>query len=124
LFFKDEEMEKQPYVYLLASDRNGTLYVGITSNLLLRTWQHRELILEGFTEKYDATRLVWYEAHSTMDSAIQREKRIKKWNRAWKIRLIDEMNPAWRDLWPDIVGLVPKATSMDSRLRGNDEQKR
>jgi putative endonuclease len=100
-------VEKQPYVYLLASDRNGTLYVGVTSNLVARIWQHREHVVEGFSKRYKVTRLVWFEAHPTMESAIQREKQIKKWNRAWKVRLIDEMNPSWRDLWPDIVGLTP-----------------
>ena len=102
-------MEKQPYVYLLASDRNGTLYAGVTSDLIARTWQHREHAAEGFSSKYGVTRLVWYEGHPTMDSAILREQRIKKWNRAWKLRLIDGFNPSWRDLWPDILGLAPKA---------------
>ncbi len=96
-------MNKQPCVYLLASDRNGTLYIGVTSNLVARNWQHREHVVEGFTSRYGVTRLVWYELHDTMDSAIQREKRIKKWNREWKVRLVDEMNPSWRDLWPDIT---------------------
>ena len=114
-------VNKQPCIYLLASHRNGTLYLGVTSNLLARTWQHREHIVEGFSDRYDVTRLVWYEQHVTMESAIQREKRVKKWNRAWKLRLIDEMNPSWRDLWPDIAELKPTATSLDSRLRGNDE---
>ena len=102
-------MERQPCVYLLASGRNGTLYVGVTSDLIARTWQHREHFVEGFSKRHDATRLVWYELHATMESAIQREKRIKKWNRAWKVRLIDEKNPSWRDLWPDITGQAPKA---------------
>ena len=74
-----------------------------------RVWQHREHAVEGFSKRYDVTLLVWYEAHPTMDSAIQREKRLKKWNRAWKVRLVDESNPSWRDLWPDILGLDPKA---------------
>ncbi|HZX79176.1 GIY-YIG nuclease family protein [Lysobacter sp.] len=117
-------MQKQPCVYLLASSRNGTLYLGVTSNLVKRTWQHRERAIEGFSDRYHVTRLVWYELHESMESAIQREKRIKKWNREWKLRLVDEMNPSWRDLWPDVVGTTPKATSMDSRLRGNDGQKR
>jgi putative endonuclease len=102
-------VEKQPCVYLLASSRNGTLYAGVTSNLIGRTWQHREHAAEGFSKRYEVTCLVWYELHPTMESAIQREKRIKKWNRAWKVRLIDESNPSWRDLWPDITGQVPKA---------------
>jgi putative endonuclease len=95
---------KQPAVYILASDRNGTLYTGVTSDLLARTWQHREHLVDGFTKRYDVTMLVWYELHATMDTAITREKRIKKWNRAWKLRLIQEANPHWRDLWADIIG--------------------
>ncbi|QDH70992.1 GIY-YIG nuclease family protein [Marilutibacter alkalisoli] len=107
-------MDRQPCVYLLASDRNGTLYVGVTSELISRVWQHKEHIVESFSARYGVTRLVWYELHDTMESAIQREKRIKKWNRAWKIRLIDEMNPSWRDLWPDIVGMAPTANVLGS----------
>ena len=102
-------MDRQPCVYILASDRNGTLYTGVTSDLVKRTWEHREHAADGFTKRYGITRLVWYELHEDMESAIQREKRIKKWNRAWKLRLIDEMNSSWRDLWPDIVGQVPTA---------------
>ena len=94
---------KQPAVYMLASERNGTLYTGVTSNLAARTWQHREHIVEGFTSRYNVTMLVWYELHGTMETAILREKQLKKWNRAWKIRLIEEGNPAWRDLWQDIL---------------------
>ena len=116
-------MEKQPHVYLLASDRNGTLYVGVTSDLISRIWQHREHVAAGFSQRFGVTRLVWFEAHATMESAIQREKRIKKWNRAWKVELIDRTNPSWRGLWSDITGQVPKAKSMDSRFRGNDELK-
>ena len=97
-------MEKQPAVYLLASDRNGTLYLGVTSDLVARTWQRREHVIEGFTKKYGVTKLVWYELHVTMESAITREKPIKKWNRAWKIRLIEEQNPYWNDRWQEIVG--------------------
>jgi putative endonuclease len=95
---------KQPVVYILASQRNGTLYVGVTSNLVARTWQHRNHVVEGFTSRYDVTLLVWYELHETMESAILREKQIKKWNRAWKLRLIQESNPRWLDLWDSIVG--------------------
>lgn len=95
---------KQPAVYILASERNGTLYTGVTSDLVARTWQHREHVVDGFTRKYDVTILVWYELHGTMDSAILREKQIKAWKREWKIRLIEEKNPYWNDLWPEIVG--------------------
>jgi putative endonuclease len=111
-------VELHPYVYLLASSRNGTLYVGVTSNLVARIWQHREHIVDGFTKRHEVTRLVWFEAHATMVLAIEREKRIKRWNRAWKIELIDAVNPSWRDLWPDIIGRKPTATSMDSRFAG------
>ncbi|WP_226469160.1 GIY-YIG nuclease family protein [Luteimonas panaciterrae] len=106
---RTKSVERQPCVYILASDRNGTLYTGVTSNLIARTWQHREHVVDGFTKRYGIARLVWYELHSTMEAAIQREKRIKKWNRAWKVRLIDESNPPWRDLWSDITGQMPKA---------------
>ena len=95
---------KQPAVYLLATGKRGTLYIGVTSNLVARTWQHREHIVEGFTKRYDVTNLVWYELHGTMEAAILREKQLKKWNREWKLRLVQEFNPEWRDLWDDIVG--------------------
>ncbi|MGG2396237.1 GIY-YIG nuclease family protein [Pseudomonas sp. SH1-B] len=101
---------KQPAVYIMASQRNGTLYTGVTANLLQRIWQHREKMVEGFTRQYNVKLLVWYEQHDNMISAISREKAIKKWNRAWKLRLIEEQNPHWRDLWPEIVG----ATSVSS----------
>ena len=91
-----------PMVYLLASHRNGTLYVGVTSDLLKRHHEHREGLLGGFTSDYGVCRLVWFEPHATMEHAIVREKRIKKWNRAWKIRLIEESNPDWRDLALDL----------------------
>jgi len=97
-------MDKQPATYMLASRRNGTLYVGVTSDLIARAWQHREQIVKGFTSKYNVTRLVWYELHGTMEGAITREKRLKKWNRDWKIRLIEERNPYWNDLWDEIIG--------------------
>ena len=103
-------MPKHPCVYLLASNRNGTLYIGVTSNLIARVWQHREHVAEGFTAKYDVTRLVWYEQHETMESAILREKRLKKWRRAWKVELVESANPSWRDLWPDILGLEPTSS--------------
>ena len=95
---------KQPAVYILATGKRGTLYIGVTSNLLARTWQHREHMIDGFTKRYNVTLLVWYELHGTMDTAILREKQLKKWNREWKLRLVQESNPDWRDLWNDIVG--------------------
>jgi|SRR5579859_27141 len=95
--------ERQPCVYILASDRNGTLYTGVTSDLSARSWQHRNDVVEGFSHRYQIHQLVWYEMHESMESAIQREKAIKKWNRAWKIRLIETTNPYWRDLYPDLI---------------------
>ncbi|MEQ1772348.1 MAG: GIY-YIG nuclease family protein [Burkholderiales bacterium] len=97
-------MDKNSYVYLLASDRYGTLYTGVTSDLIKRTWQHQEDFVEGFTKKYKVKQLVWYEPHEDIQSAITREKQIKKWNRAWKIKLIQERNPLWRDLYNEVVG--------------------
>jgi putative endonuclease len=96
--------EKQPAVYILASGRNGTLYIGVTSNLVQRAWQHREHLLRGFTGKYGVDTLVHFEQFGTMEHAITREKRLKKWDRAWKLRLIEQMNPEWRDLWPELLG--------------------
>ena len=83
---------KQPYVYILASRRNGTLYVGVTSDLIQRVWQHKNDLAEGFTKRYGVHRLVWYEECGTMEAAISREKAIKEWKRAWKIRLIEDHN--------------------------------
>lgn len=88
---------------MLASGRNGTLYAGVTSDLIKRIWQHKENLVEGFTNKYGVHMLVWFEQHETMDSAIAREKAIKKWNRAWKRKTIESMNPVWRDLYTEIL---------------------
>lgn len=93
---------KEPAVYILASKRNGTLYIGVTSDIVERVWQHKKDVAEGFTKKYGVHTLVYYEWHEDMDAAILREKRLKKWNRAWKLRLIEEMNPEWRDLFEDV----------------------
>ena len=90
---------RQPCVYILCNRRNGTLYVGVTSNLAGRVWQHRNHVFEGFTKRYDVTCLVWYEPHPTMASAIRREKAIKEWKRVWKLRLVERSNPDWKDLW-------------------------
>ena len=95
--------DKQPCVYILANKRNGTLYIGVTSDVVKRGWEHRNGLIEGFTKKYGVHRLVYYETHADMLAAITREKQIKKWNRAWKLRLIEQDNPEWRDLWPEIV---------------------
>ena len=95
-------MTKLPCVYILASRRNGTLYVGVTSDLIKRVWQHKNDLVEGFTKQYGLHMLVWYEPHETMDSAIKREKAIKKWNRRWKLKLIEQSNPLWRDLYKEL----------------------
>ena len=92
-------MEKQFCVYMLASDRNGTLYIEVTSSLVKRVWEHKEGVVPGFTSEYGVHKLVWYEQHESAESAITREKRIKKWNRDWKIKLIEESNPYWNDLY-------------------------
>lgn len=96
-------MAKQPSVYILASKRKGTLYVGVTSDLIKRVWEHRNNFVEGFTKQHGVHMLVHYEQTDDIAVAIQREKQIKKWNRAWKIRLIEEGNPEWRDLYDSLV---------------------
>ena len=94
--------ERHPCVYLLASGRNGTLYVGVTYNLAQRVWQHKNDLAQGFTQRYGVHTLVWYEGHDTMESAIVREKAIKGWRRAWKIDLIEGSNPGWRELYEEL----------------------
>jgi putative endonuclease len=132
----------QPCVYILASGRHGTLYIGVTSNPPGRIRQHREGLIKGFTSRYGVSRLVWFEIHETMEAAILREKQLKKWTRAWKIELIEERNPFWDDLAVTVLGFEPSpapapsfprkrestdmkqsdvSMSMDSRFRGNDE---
>ena len=93
----------QPCVYMLASERNGTLYVGVTSNLVKRIWEHKSHLVEGFTQKYNVHNLVWFEQHDSMQSAIHREKQIKEWKRHWKLELIENTNPQWEDLYPEII---------------------
>ena len=93
----------QPAVYILASAPNGTLYIGVTSNLVQRIWQHKNDVVEGFTEKYSVHTLVYFELLEDMTNAIIREKQLKKWNRAWKLSLIEKQNPNWKDLWPTIL---------------------
>ncbi|MEA3278937.1 MAG: GIY-YIG nuclease family protein [Pseudomonadota bacterium] len=92
-------MTKKPAVYILASRRNGTLYIGVTSNLVKRVWEHKNDLVDGFTKKYGVHRLVYYELFETMAEAIAREKQLKGWQRAWKLELIESGNPDWRDLW-------------------------
>ena len=95
-------MEKRPCVYILTNQRNGTLYVGVTSNLPKRIWEHKNKVVEGFTKKYSVDKLVWYESHETMKSAIQREKAMKYWKRHWKLNTIETMNPDWHDLYKEL----------------------
>ena len=94
---------KEPAVYILASKYNGTLYIGVTSDLVKRAWQHRNGVVEGFAKRYGVHLLVYYEMAPDMAAAIAREKQLKKWRRAWKIRLIEQSNAAWDDLWPSIT---------------------
>lgn len=94
---------KQYYVYILASKKNGTLYIGITNNLVRRVYEHKEGLIEGFTKKYDLKSLVYYEITNDINEAIKREKALKKWLRKWKIELIENMNPEWKDLYYEIT---------------------
>ncbi len=94
---------KTPCVYILASKRNGTLYIGVTGDVARRVWEHKSDAIDGFTKRYAVHILVYYEMHATMLDAILREKQMKRWNRAWKIHLIQHLNPQWRDLYEDIV---------------------
>lgn len=92
-------------VYIVTDKTNGVLCTGVTSDLVGRIFEHREGLIEGFTKRYGCRRLVWFEDHPTIGDAVWRERRIKTWNRAWKVRLILEMNPEWRDLYPEVAGL-------------------
>ena len=94
---------KTYFVYILASSKNGTLYTGVTSNLIKRIWQHKNYIIKGFTGRYNVVNLVYFEQTNDIETAITREKRIKSWNRDWKIKLIEEKNPEWKDLYEDII---------------------
>ncbi|MCG8511296.1 MAG: GIY-YIG nuclease family protein [Rhodospirillales bacterium] len=100
-------MTKPGYVYILASGKNGTLYIGVTSDLVARVWQHKQAEVEGFTKRYDIKTLVYFEVFDSIEDAIAREKAMKKWRRAWKIRHIEKANPDWRDLYDEIAGLPP-----------------
>ena len=92
-------MDGPGYVYIMASQRNGTVYIGSTSNLVQRAYQHRNCLVDGYTKRYGCKLLVWYEQHGDIEAAIVREKRIKEWKRLWKLRVIEEMNPDWGDLY-------------------------
>jgi putative endonuclease len=92
------------FVYILASQRNGTLYTGVTNDVIRRAWEHKEQVVEGFTKKYGVHILVWYEMHEDINVAIAREKQIKGWNRAWKIKMIEKTNPQWLDLYDKLIG--------------------
>jgi putative endonuclease len=94
---------KQPAVYIMASGERGTLNIGVTGNLKLRVWEHRDGVVEGFTKRYGVNQMVWYEFQPDISSAIAREKRLKKWSRAWKLELIEGGNPGWRDLWEELL---------------------
>jgi putative endonuclease len=94
---------KQYYVYILASKKNGTLYIGVTSDLVKRIYEHKNNLVEGFSKEYNVHSLVYYELHQEIEKAILREKQMKKWNRKWKMRLIEEKNPEWKDLYNEIV---------------------
>ncbi len=104
------------YIYILASGRNGTLYTGVTSDLVARIWQHKEDVLPGFSSKYGCKRLVWFETHDDIEAAIRKEKQIKRWRRTWKLRLIEETNPCWRDLWDDLNAVPEEAILPEARV--------
>ncbi len=95
---------KNGYVYIVTNKPFGTLYIGVTSNLIKRIWEHREKQIDGFTKRYNLTRLVYYEMYERIDDAIYREKQMKEWNRNWKLRQIIEINSDWKDLYDDIIG--------------------
>jgi putative endonuclease len=123
-------MEKSYNVYILASGKNGTLYIGVTNELIRRVYQHKHKLFKGFSSAYGVTKLVYFESYKYISEAIAREKQLKKWNREWKMKLIEENNPMWRDLYYDFGGdeyerglkfEMLKDSGLDSRLRGNDK---
>ncbi len=114
------KMERDYFTYILSNKPYGTLYIGVTNDLLGRVYQHKKKLVKGFTKKYSVNRLVYYESCGDINAAIQREKRLKKWNRQWKIRLIEDFNPEWKDLYPE---LLSGKGLMDPRLRGDDKGK-
>ena len=100
---RESGVMKDCYVYILASERNGTLYIGVTSDLIKRAYQHKEGLAKGFTKKYKVKKLVWFDTTNSIEVAITKEKQMKKWNRKWKIREIEEKNPEWKDLYEDLI---------------------
>ncbi len=111
---------KKFYVYMMCSQKNGTLYIGVTSNLARRVLEHRNKLIPGFTLQYDVNHLAYYESFDSIRSAIEREKQLKHWNRAWKIRLIEELNPDWKDLSLQSLSDVNELKNLDPRLREDD----
>ena len=109
---------KQPCVYILASKRNGTLYIGVTSNLAERVAMHKHDLLEGFSKRYQTHTLVYFEMHPAMDEAIKREKKLKEWQRSWKLRLIEQANPEWLDLYDDESGALLDAPAVREHFHG------
>ncbi len=109
--------EKEPCVYIMASRRNGTIYIGVTSDVRGRVSDHKQGVADGFTKKYGVKQLVYYEMHATMDEAIAREKQLKNWKRAWKLRLIEEMNPEWIDLLDEQTGTLHDGPADAPRLQ-------
>ena len=101
------------YVYILANKQNGTLYIGVTNDLIKRVYQHKNDVVEGFTAKYKIHHLVWYESCGNVNEAINREKQLKKWNRKWKLALIEKSNPQWRDLYDEIMDSLDSASSAE-----------
>jgi putative endonuclease len=119
----NENLEmKQAWVYIMASQRNGTLYIGVTSDIVRRIWEHREGVLPGFTRRYGCKLLVWYESHSNMEAAIRREKALKAWQRRWKLRLIEAENPDWNDLWLSLFGEGMNVAHWLAALEEQDSQ--
>lgn len=98
-----EDNVKQPAVYILANKKHGTIYIGVTSNLIKRIWQHKNHVVSGFTESYSVNMLVYFEQYDDMENALKREKQLKAWNRAWKIKLIEKNNSSWNDLYENII---------------------
>ena len=96
-------MKKTPVVYIITNKNNTVLYVGVTSDLKKRVWEHKKKLVDGFTKKYNINKLVYFESCDSMEQAIEREKRIKKWNRQWKVEMIEDKNPNWKDLYLDLV---------------------